>query len=50
MDSKDALIQALGLKSVLRAGWVRAGVKQPESVAAHSWVWPFWQHNYVLKI
>ena len=37
MDSKDALIQALGLKSVLRAGWVRAGVKQPESVASHSW-------------
>ena len=27
----------LGLKHVLRAGWVRAGVESPESVAAHSW-------------
>ncbi len=36
MESKDALIEALGLKDVVRAGWVRAGVKQPESVAAHS--------------
>ena len=27
----------LGLKSILRTGWVRAGVKSPESVAAHSW-------------
>jgi len=37
MESKDALIEALGLKDVVRAGWVRAGVEQPESVAAHSW-------------
>ena len=37
MESKEALIEALGLKQVVRAGWVRAGVKQPESVAAHSW-------------
>ena len=37
MESKDALIEALGLKDVVRAGWIRAGVKQPESVAAHSW-------------
>ena len=37
MESKDALIEALGLKNVVRAGWVRAGVIQPESVAAHSW-------------
>ena len=37
MESKDALIEALGLKQVVRAGWIKAGVKQPESVAAHSW-------------
>ena len=37
MESKEALIEALGLKQVVRAGWIRAGVKQPESVAAHSW-------------
>lgn len=33
----DALKEALGLKDVVRAGWVLAGVKNPESVAAHSW-------------
>ena len=27
----------LGLKDVLRQGWVNAGVESPESVAAHSW-------------
>ena len=27
----------LGLKDILRTGWVRAGVDSPESVAAHSW-------------
>ena len=27
----------LGLKDVLRQGWVNAGVPTPESVAAHSW-------------
>ena len=37
MASKEALIEALGLKEVVRAGWVRAGVQNPESVAAHSW-------------
>ncbi len=37
MVSKEALIEALGLKEVVRAGWVRAGVQNPESVAAHSW-------------
>jgi len=37
MASKEALIEALGLKEVIRAGWVRAGVENPESVAAHSW-------------
>jgi putative hydrolases of HD superfamily len=29
--------QALALKWLPRAGWVRAGVEQPESVAAHTW-------------
>lgn len=28
---------ALGLKHVARAGWVRAGILTPESVAGHSW-------------
>ena len=37
MASKEALIEALGLKGVIRAGWIRAGVENPESVAAHSW-------------
>ena len=37
MASKEALIEALRLKDVVRAGWVRAGVQNPESVAAHSW-------------
>ena len=27
----------LKLKSVAREGWIRAGIEQPESVAAHSW-------------
>ena len=31
------LLEALGLKAVPRAGWVRSGVVNPESVAAHSW-------------
>lgn len=31
------LIEALALKELPRAGWVRAGVRSPESVAAHSW-------------
>jgi putative hydrolase of HD superfamily len=33
----DALLEAVGLKDVARAGWVRRGVPQVESVAAHSW-------------
>jgi len=37
MASREALIEALGLKGVIRAGWIRAGVENPESVAAHSW-------------
>ena len=34
---KATLLEALALKDLPRAGWVRAGVEQPESVAAHSW-------------
>ena len=30
-------MEALALKGLDRAGWVRAGVNKPESVAAHSW-------------
>lgn len=31
------LNEALGLKAVARAGWLRVGVGAPESVAAHGW-------------
>ena len=34
---RDDLMAYLGLKDVLRQGWVNAGVESPESVAAHSW-------------
>ena len=34
---KDRLREAIALKEVARAGWLRAGVSAPESVAAHSW-------------
>tara|TARA_B100000900_G_scaffold296550_1_gene255133 strand:+ start:6831 stop:7295 length:465 start_codon:yes stop_codon:yes gene_type:complete len=34
---RDDLLTYLGLKDVLRQGWVNAGVESPESVAAHSW-------------
>ena len=34
---RDELKEILGLKNVLRAGWVKAGITTPESVAAHSW-------------
>ena len=34
---RDELKEILGLKNVMRAGWVRAGIDSPESVAAHSW-------------
>ncbi len=34
---RELLLEALGLKELARAGWVRAGVARPESVAAHSW-------------
>lgn len=33
----DALVEVLALKRLDRAGWVRRGVSDPESVAAHSW-------------
>ena len=33
----ESVLEWLHLKNVTRAGWVRAGVEQPESVAAHSW-------------
>ncbi len=36
-ELKKLLIEAIRLKEITRAGWIRAGVKQPESVAAHSW-------------
>lgn len=31
------LVEVMALKALPRAGWVRVGVPQPESVAAHSW-------------
>jgi len=34
---REDLMAYLGLKDVLRQGWVNAGVDSPESVAAHSW-------------
>ncbi len=34
---REALLEALRLKELPRTGWVRAGVPEPESVAAHSW-------------
>jgi putative hydrolase of HD superfamily len=37
MAALDALLESVQLKSLPRAGWVRAGVPSPESVAAHSW-------------
>jgi putative hydrolase of HD superfamily len=33
----EQLLAAAALKDVARAGWVRAGVPAPESVAAHTW-------------
>ena len=37
MDMREELLTLLKLKDIDRAGWVRAGVSNPESVAAHSW-------------
>ena len=34
---RTALLEALALKDLPRAGWLRVGVDSPESVAAHSW-------------
>ena len=34
---REILLEALALKALPRAGWLRAGVEAPESVAAHSW-------------
>ena len=34
---RDTLREWLGLKDLPRTGWVRSGVQDPESVAAHSW-------------
>ena len=34
---KEVLLEALRLKALPRTGWVRAGIENPESVAAHSW-------------
>lgn len=36
-ELRDRLIEILELKELPRAGWLRAGVAAPESVAAHSW-------------
>ena len=36
-ELRAALLEALHLKALPRAGWMRVGVAQPESVAAHSW-------------
>lgn len=37
MRLAELAVEAMGLKEVARAGWLRAGVNAPESVAAHSW-------------
>ena len=34
---REELLTLLQLKDIPRTGWVRAGVENPESVAAHSW-------------
>ena len=34
---RDNLLEMLELKQLSRTGWVRSGVENPESVAAHSW-------------
>ncbi|HJN77001.1 MAG TPA: HD domain-containing protein [Myxococcota bacterium] len=36
-ETRRRLLEALSLKTLPRAGWERAGVSKPESVAAHSW-------------
>lgn len=34
---RDNLLEMLELKQLPRTGWVRSGITDPESVAAHSW-------------
>ncbi|MBS2027679.1 MAG: HD domain-containing protein [Deltaproteobacteria bacterium] len=37
MVTLDLLLEAVRLKALPRAGWVRKGVPTPETVASHSW-------------
>ena len=37
MKPTDLALEAMRLKALSRAGWVRLGIADPESVAAHSW-------------
>ena len=37
MSDRALLEEAIRLKEIVRAGWVRAGIGTPESVADHSW-------------
>ena len=37
MTDAELLHEAMGLKALDRAGWLRIGIASPESVAAHSW-------------
>ena len=37
MLMREELLTLLQLKDIPRTGWIRAGVGNPESVAAHSW-------------
>ncbi len=36
-DRLDRWLEVVRLKALDRAGWLRVGVRRPESVAAHSW-------------
>ena len=36
-ELRRRLREILGLKALARAGWIRVGITEPESVAAHSW-------------
>ena len=37
MELRQVLLNALKLKETPRAGWINSGLKNVESVAAHSW-------------
>ena len=37
MELRQVLLKALKLKEISRAGWINSGLKNVESVAAHSW-------------